>query len=90
MSESTVPTEIMIENVEDHHRRWADVNDDSDHEDSNCWQKVKVQSIETKEDMITVLTQIEPENPATVKMARRLCMINGMSDDETKRTRTEL
>jgi hypothetical protein len=59
VGESTAPAEIMAENVEGRPRRWADICEDPNHGDSNCWQKVKVQSIETKEDMITVLTQIE-------------------------------
>ena len=48
---------------------WANLQDDS--EPDGIWQKVEVRSIETKEDMVVVLTQIEPEESRTAGTRRK-------------------
>ena len=48
----------------------------------------KVQDIETKEDLVAVLTQIA--KPSAAERARRLCIISGMGEEATKDVVAEL
>ncbi len=67
--------------------RWADLEDDS--EPDGIWQNIAVRNAKTKEDMVPVLTQIEPEESRTAR-ARRICLISGVHEEDIKQVVTEL
>ena len=66
--------------------RWADQADDN--EDNN-WKDVEVKNIETKEDLTMAITQVQKDGPPRDR-ARRLCLISGMTEDDTKHVVTEM
>jgi hypothetical protein len=95
MSNGTADTEIFEDELEApsamlaackpvQSARWADMSGDEPEDDFDT----KVTDIETKEDLVTVLTQTRAI-PATER-ARRLCIIGGLSEEATKEVVSEL
>jgi hypothetical protein len=95
MSNGTADTEIFEDELEApsamlaackpvQSARWADMSGDEPEDDF----ETKVTDIETKEDLVTVLTQTRAI-PATER-ARRLCIIGGLSEEATKEVVSEL